>query len=164
MKIYLGEAAARRNRLVKESARGIDPKLLAAYEEALELLKTQDPSIDEDYLLYHLNGERARMSGEAIWSDTPLGDIDDEQQEELFNYLTRERTLSKEGIAGVESEAELDLVKQIAQLEAISMTLNQGSEAFQKLVSVIDDLKAMSTSPGNAVAMAHMDSEGAGDI
>tara|TARA_B100000902_G_scaffold394712_1_gene451601 strand:- start:1619 stop:2113 length:495 start_codon:yes stop_codon:yes gene_type:complete len=164
MKIFLGKAAVRRNRLVKESTRDIDPKLLAAYEEALNVLKTQDPSIDEDYLLYHLNGETTPMPGEAIWVDTPLGDITDEEQEDLFNYLTRERTLNKEGIAGVESEAELDLVRQIAQLEAISMTLNQGSEAFQELVSVIDDLKAMSKSPGNAVAMAHMDSEGAGDI
>ena len=91
MKIFLGEAVSRRNKLVKESARGIDPKLLAAYEEALDILKTQDPSIDEDYLLYHLNGERAHMSGEAIWVETPLGDINDEQQEEVFNYLTREK-------------------------------------------------------------------------
>ncbi len=63
--------------------------------------------------------------------------------------------MTEEDIAGVESEAELDLVKQISRLEAISMTLDQSSEAFQTLVSVIDDLKAMSTSPGNAVALAH---------
>jgi hypothetical protein len=164
MKIFLGEVALRRNRLVKESTGDIDPKLLAAYEEALNVLKTQDPSIDEDYLLYHLNGETASAPGEAIWVDTPLGDLESWEQEDLFNYLTRERTLNKEGIAGVESEAELDLARQIADLETIAMTLDQSSEDFAKLDSIIGDLKALSKSPGNAVAMAHMDSEGAGDI
>ena len=71
---------------------------------------------------------------------------------------TRLKKIIVEEMNNLVFEAEDDpLVHAIAKLETVANLINQNEEAFRMLVGVIDNLREISPSPGNDIAIARGD-------